>query len=143
MNTDEQTKICKRQGGGLYSPLRQACVERGGQPLETLGDHLGVAPNADAEVLGHLEECTGYNASLVNLLQPRAQGVHGAAPQPRKHDGPRFRPDSAEVIARVEKPLEQRAVGFQQRSRVRGDFIQVVEGNYAQPLRRMRGGYAK
>src|SRR3989449_2307856 len=71
MNTDEQTKICKRQGGGLHSPLRRACVERGGQPLETFGDHLSVAPNADAEVLGHLEECTGYNGSLVNLLQPR------------------------------------------------------------------------
>src|SRR2546427_9530494 len=113
MNTDEQTEICKRQGGGLHSPLRRACVERGGQPLETFGDHLGVPPNADEEVLGHLEECTGYNGSLVNLLQPRAQGVHGAAHQPRKHHGPCFRPDGAEVVARVQKPLEQHAVGYQ------------------------------
>src|SRR2546422_10971355 len=99
MNTDEQTKICKRQGGGLHSPLRRACVERGGQPLETLGDHLGVAPNADAEVLGHLEECTGYNASLVNLLQPCVQGVHGSVQQPKKLHRPRFRTHSVEYIA--------------------------------------------
>ncbi len=90
-------------------------------------------------MLRHFEESAGGHRGFVILAQPRAEGVHIAAGQARERDGSGLGPASVEVVAGIEELFEQRAIGFEQGTRVGGDAVEMVECDYAQPFGRVRG----
>ena len=44
-------------------------IESGGEPLQTCTEFIGIATNADTDVVGHFEEPSGHDGRLVFLAQ--------------------------------------------------------------------------
>ncbi len=85
----------------------------------------------------------GHDGRLVFLAQQFEERGRVAGREPRENDRTRGRANALQFRVRIEKRVERRAIGFEQRGRAGAKLREVIKGHDGHPLRRMRRDGAK
>ena len=87
-------------------------IQGGPKVFETGREQVGLAADADAEVVGHLEKSPGHDRGFISVPQQRAEPIHIPAFQAREDYGAEGRPNAVQIGPRIEEPFEKGAIRF-------------------------------